>query len=70
MFLYSWTVQAFHSLGIFEYIARYYYIKHKVSFIDFYDIFILFSKACPSTMFGKEYTRAAQYAQKGYRGLG
>lgn len=42
MYLYGWTTQAFHSLGILEYVAKFYNQVHGFKFIRFYDALLDF----------------------------
>ena len=70
MYLYGWLMQAFHSLGLLEYISKFYNQTYNLKFIDFYTIFIEFCKNNPETTFGQEYKTLIDYVDKGYAGGG
>jgi hypothetical protein len=54
MYLYGWTTQTFHSLGILEYIAKLFHQVYDLKYIDFYEVFI---ENCRNSkgLFNKEY---------------
>jgi hypothetical protein len=70
MYLYGWTAQAFHSLGILEYIAKFYNQLTGLKFIDFYAAFIEYCKDHAETLFGKQYRILIDYVETGYSGGG
>jgi radical SAM superfamily enzyme YgiQ (UPF0313 family) len=69
MYVYAWIIQVFHSLGIFEYLSRYYNRIHGLQFIDFYEDFLNFCRTQKS-LFSSEYEKAVEHANKGYSGNG
>jgi radical SAM superfamily enzyme YgiQ (UPF0313 family) len=69
MYVYAWSIQVFHSLGIFEYLSKYYNKVYNLPFIEFFDQFLTFCKT-ENSMFSKEYERAVNHANKGYSGDG
>jgi radical SAM superfamily enzyme YgiQ (UPF0313 family) len=70
MYLYGWAAQAFHSLGILEYIAKFYHQTHGRRFVDFYTSFLDYCERHPDTLFGREYRTAVAYIATGYAGGG
>ena len=42
MFIHSWFIVTFHSLGILEYVSNFYKKSHKIGFMDFYDSLLEF----------------------------
>lgn len=69
MYLYSWIIQVFHSLGIFEYISIYYNRIHKLPFMEFYENFRDFCRTQKS-LFSEEYEKVVKHADNGYSGKG
>ena len=69
MFIYGWAVQAFHSLGILEFIAKFYNQVHGLKFMSFYENFIDYCKTS-SGMFNREYSILVDYMEVGYSGKG
>jgi radical SAM superfamily enzyme YgiQ (UPF0313 family) len=69
MYLYSWTIQTFHSLGILEYIASYFHTVKNTRYRDFYETFLEFMRTQES-YFSKEYSFIIKYIDKGYSGNG
>lgn len=69
MYLYGWLIQTFHSLGIFEYITKYYKKTHDLSIMKFFDTFIDFCNSKQS-IFSKEYEQVVNYINDGYSGKG
>ena len=69
MYLYSWIIQTFHSLGILEYIANYFHIVKNTKYRDFYEAFLEFMRS-EDSYFAKEYSFIAKYIDKGYSGNG
>lgn len=69
IYLYSWLIQTFHSLGIFEYISKYYKKIHNLSHIKFYETLLKFCRIKKS-MFSEEYEKVVDYIDKGYSGRG
>tara|TARA_R110000824_G_scaffold58345_6_gene157795 strand:- start:1538 stop:3526 length:1989 start_codon:yes stop_codon:yes gene_type:complete len=68
-YLYGWMIQTFHSLGIFEYVSKYYNQTLGMKFVDFYGEFIEYCKA-EDSFFSKEYNMVVDYIEKGYDGKG
>jgi putative methyltransferase len=68
-YLYSWLVQAFSSLGIFEYISKYYNKNYNLKFMKFYEILLEFCRTQKS-LFSDEYNRVIDYIDNGYSGKG
>lgn len=69
MHLYAWLIQVFHSLGIFEYISRYYHRVHELPYMEFYENFLDFCRTHES-LFSKEYEKVVEHANNGYAGKG
>jgi hypothetical protein len=70
MYLYGWVTQAFHSMGILEYISKFYNQTYDMRYMDFYDVFVDYCKTHPKSIFGKEYETLVEYMNKGYSGGG
>ncbi|MBK8195969.1 MAG: hypothetical protein IPK76_23215 [Lewinellaceae bacterium] len=70
MYLYGWTAQAFHSLGILEYVAKFYNQVRGLKFIKFYEMFLDFCRAGTGTLFSREYGILTDYMATGYSGGG
>jgi radical SAM superfamily enzyme YgiQ (UPF0313 family) len=69
MYVYGWTTQAFHSLGILEYISKYYHQLHEMKFVGFYEYFVEYCE-CSSGLFNNEYKILLDYMETGYKGAG
>lgn len=69
MFIYGWAAQAFHSLGILEFVAKFYNQVHGLKFISFYESFIEYCKTS-SGLFSNEYSILVDYMEVGYSGKG
>jgi radical SAM superfamily enzyme YgiQ (UPF0313 family) len=69
MYVYGWTTQAFHSLGLLEYVAKFYHQLHQTKYIAFYEILIDYCNAT-SGKFNKEYRILLDYMETGYAGGG
>ena len=69
MYLYAWIMQSFHSLGILEYVSKFYHQVYNLKYIDFYQSFIEFVKSSDS-LFGAEYKLLIDYMNQGYSGRG
>lgn len=69
MYVYAWAIQVFHSLGIFEYVSIYYNKVYNLSFIEFFEEFLIFCRS-ENSLFSNEYERAKKHADKGYSGKG
>ncbi|MCK9380237.1 MAG: radical SAM protein [Sulfuritalea sp.] len=69
MYLYGWTTQAFHSLGLLEYIAKFYHQVFDLKYIDFYEVLVEYCKTT-SGKFNKEYQILLNYMETGYQGGG
>jgi len=69
MYLYGWTTQAFHSLGILEYIAKIYHQIYDLKYIEFYEAFIQYCRNSKG-LFNKEYSILIDYMEIGYSGGG
>lgn len=69
MYLYGWTTQAFHSLGLLEYIAKFYHQIFGMKYIHFYEVFVDYCKATTGK-FNKEYRILLDYVETGYSGGG
>lgn len=69
MYLYAWCVQTFESLGILEYISKYYHKIHDLKFMKFYDIFLNYCRTNES-LFSQEYQKVIEHINKGYAGKG
>ena len=69
IYLYSWLIQTFHSLGIFEYISKYYHNTYNLQYMKFYEVFLEFCSA-KKTIFSDEYEKVIAYISRGYSGQG
>ena len=70
MYLYGWVTQAFHSMGILEYISKFYNQAYDLKYMTFYESFVEFSKTHKDSIFHKEYKTLIDYVDKGYSGGG
>lgn len=70
MYLYGWAAQALHSLGIMEYVSKFYNQLFKLEFTAFYKLFFDYCKIHQNTIFGKEYNALVNYVNTGYAGGG
>lgn len=70
MYLYGWTTQALHSMGILEYIAKFYNQVHGLKFIKFYETFIEYCQRDDASGFKTEFTIVRNYIDTGYAGGG
>ncbi|MBC8281274.1 MAG: radical SAM protein [Chloroflexi bacterium] len=68
VFVCAWVVQAFHSLGLTQYLAMYFHYQLDFSYKEFYLQLLEFSRANPDTLLGKEYTRTAEAVEKAVKG--
>ena len=69
IYLFSWLFQTFHSLGIFEYITKYYHDEKKLQYVKFYEIFLDYCKK-ENSIFSDEYNKVIDYIDNGYSGKG
>lgn len=69
MYQYGWTTQAFHSLGLLEYIAKFYNQIYDLKYISFYDQLIDYCKESTG-LFAREYQTLIDYLSTGYSGGG
>ena len=69
IYLYSWLVQAFSSLGIFEYISKYYNKIYNLKFMEFFEVFLEYCRTKES-LFSEEYEKVMKYIDNGYSGKG
>ena len=69
IYLFSWLFQTFHSLGIFEYITKYYHDEKKLLYVKFYEIFLDYCKK-ENSIFSDEYNKVIDYIDNGYSGKG
>jgi len=67
--LYSWLIQTFSSLGIFEYVSMYYNKMYNLKFMEFFESFIEFCKN-EKSIFSEEYEKVVKHIEKGYSGEG
>jgi hypothetical protein len=63
-------VQAFHSLGVLEYVAKFYHQTQGRRFVAFYASFLDYCERHANTLFGREYRTAVDYIATGYSGGG
>lgn len=70
MYIYGWAAQAFHSMGVLEYIARFFRQVHGRKYVDFYGTFLDYCRERPATLFGREYRKLVDYVETGYAGGG
>lgn len=69
MYLYSWLVLTFYSLGIFESISKYYNKEKELTYMKFFEIFLDFCKDV-DTDFSVMYEIVKKYIDVGYDGKG
>ena len=69
MYVYGWTAQAFHSLGILEYVAKFYNQVFNIKYVQFHENLIEYCKVSKS-LFSNEYNILIDYLEKGYSGQG
>ena len=69
MYLYGWATQAFHSLGILEYVAKFYNQVFNLKYIKFYEIFLDYCQNSDS-LFNNEFNILTDYMAVGYSGIG
>ena len=69
MYQFSWVIQAFHSFGILEYIAKYYHKTHGISLITFYETVLDYCRT-KNSLFSKEYKLLEKHIDDGYSGRG
>lgn len=69
MYLYGWTTQAFHSLGILEHISKFYNQVTNLKYIKFYEAFFEYCKRSDG-LFNNEYKILLDYMTTGYAGKG
>lgn len=68
VFVFAWVVQAFHSLGLTQYLAIYFHYQLDFSYKNFYLQLLEFSQANPETLLGKEYIRTVEAVEKAVEG--
>ena len=68
-YMYGWIIQAFHSLGLFEYVSKFYNQKYNMNFMNFYSDFIEYCENSKS-FFSQEYGVVQEYIDNGYSGKG
>ena len=69
MYLYSWFIQTFQSLGLLEQISKFYKKYNDLSFIEFYEIFHVYCENHQS-IFSDEYKIVKDHIDVGYAGKG
>lgn len=69
MYIYGWVTQAFHSLGILEYIAKFYNQVFGLKYVPFYEVFIEYCRSSKG-IFRREYDILVGYMETGYSGKG
>ena len=69
MYLYSWIIQTFHSLGILEHICNFYQKQNHFTILDFYDTFLDFCRT-KSSIFSAEFQIVCKFMNDGYSGKG
>ena len=69
MYYFSWAMLTFHGFGILEYIAKYYFKMHNLSFMKFFEIILKFSEM-ENSIFHNEFDTVKEYINKGYSGKG
>ena len=69
MYLYGWVTQAFHSLGILEYIAKFYNQVFNLKYIKFYETFLDYCQNSDG-LFNNEFNILTDYMSVGYSGNG
>jgi radical SAM superfamily enzyme YgiQ (UPF0313 family) len=70
MYQYGWAAQAFHSLGITEYVAKFYHQLTGLKYVDFYEAFFEYCRSGRGAIFGREYQIVSDYITTGYGGGG
>ena len=69
MFLYSWLVLTFYSLGILEYISKYYNKEKQLSYMKFFELFLDFCRK-KNSAFSDVYLTVKKHIDDGYAGEG
>lgn len=69
MYLYGWTTQAFHSLGILEYVSKFYNQVFSLKYVEFYEIFLEYCQQSQG-LFNNEFKILTDYMATGYSGGG
>lgn len=69
MYIFGWAAQTFHSLGLLEYIAKFYNQLFGLSYVEFYDTFLDYCRATDGK-FSREYQILLDYVETGYAGGG
>ena len=67
--LYSWLIQTFSSLGIFEYVSMYYNKTYNLRYMQFFETFVEFCEN-EKSIFSEEYEKVLKHIEKGYSGEG
>jgi radical SAM superfamily enzyme YgiQ (UPF0313 family) len=70
MYMYGWAAQAFHSLGLLEFVAKFYHQVYELKYIDFYTAFFEYCRSGQDTLFGREFALLQDYITTGYAGGG
>ena len=69
MYLYSWLVLTFYSIGIFESISKYYNREKKLPYMKLFEVFLQFCRD-EDTDFAEVYRIVKKYIDTGYAGKG
>ena len=69
MYLYSWFIQTFQSLGLLEQVSKFYKQYNNLSFMEFYEIFHDYC-ANHQSIFSDEYKIVKDHIDAGYAGKG
>lgn len=70
MFTYGWAAQAFHSLGVLEYISKFYNQVYGLKYVRFYEVFLDYCQTATGTLFSREFDILKDYIDTGYCGGG
>ena len=68
VFLFSWAVQAFHSLGLTQYLALFLHYQYGYSYKEFYQRLLKYAEDRPDTFLGRQFTRTVEGVEKAVKG--
>ena len=70
MFTYGWAAQAFHSLGVLEYVSKFYHQVYGLKYVKFYKVFLDYCQKAGKSLFSREFDTLKDYIDTGYSGGG
>jgi len=69
MFVYGWAIQTYHSMGILEWISKFYKKTYKIKIIEFLESLIEYSTT-EKSLFSTELEKVREFINNGYTGKG